>query len=293
MRKFLTMPALCTSLSVASLPNAFAADTSQSLFNGKNLAGWDTWLGAPEVPAIPVKLWGNWPEQIGLNQDEAGVFTVVSEDGEPAIRISGEIWGALISESEFSNYHLTLEYKWGNARFEPRANKPRNSGLLYHSTGEYGAFWSYWMRSVEFEIMQGATGDFTSVDGIAGEIPTEWDWDAPFPWQRYSPGGESRHVGGLLFRVFSAEDVERPRGEWNRLDLYAHGDTAVHNVNGHTVLKITALSHEVAGKAATLQRGKLQLQSEGAEIFFRDIRISGIGSLPANQHLPGHGQSSD
>src|ERR1700722_4982491 len=71
-----------------------------SLFNGKDLDGWDTWLGKPH----------KGKEVIGLNKDPDKVYSVVEADGKPAIRISGEIWGALTSKLEFENYALTLEF---------------------------------------------------------------------------------------------------------------------------------------------------------------------------------------
>src|SRR5687768_10365704 len=61
-----------------------------SLFNGKDLSlsGWDTWLGKPYKGT----------ETIGLNKDPQGVYSVVEVDGKPAVRISGEVWGAITSK---------------------------------------------------------------------------------------------------------------------------------------------------------------------------------------------------
>jgi hypothetical protein len=256
---------------------------ARSLFNGRDLSGWNSWLGIPEVPAIPFDLRGNWPSAIGINQDPAGVFSVVTEDGAPAIRISGEIWGALVSEHAYSDYHLRLQYKWGPGRYAPRAEKPPNSGLLYHSIGEHGAFWSYWMRSAEFEIMQGSTGDFSSVDSVAADINTVWDWSAPIPWQRYQASGSATSVSGAVFRVSASADHERPVGEWNTLDLYTQGDTAIHLVNGIKVLQADNLRHPLESQSQPLTSGRLQLQSEGAEIYFRDIEFR---PLSGNHQLP-------
>ena len=245
---------------------------AESLFNGRDLTGWDRYLGVPEVPAIPFDLLGLWPDPIGRNRDPAQVFSVVSEDGEPAIRITGEIWGALISKAEYENYHLSLQYKWGEERHAPRADAPRNTGVLYHSTGPDGAFWSYWMRSAEFEVMEGRTGDFTAVDGIEATGRTKWDFSAGYPWVRHADDGVPTSVGGPLFRIAAREDLEKP-GQWNRLDLLVDGDSAVHIVNGEPVLTVDGLRHDVDGVMVPLTRGAIQLQSEGAEVFFRRIEI--------------------
>ena len=259
----------------------YLAPTSQAepLFNGRDLSGWDTYLGVPEVPRFPFDPFGNWPAPIGRGQDTNGVYSVVEEDGAPAIRISGEIWGALISQREFENYHLSLEYKWGDERFAPRDEAPRNTGLLYHSVGPDGAFWSYWMRSAEFEIMEGRTGDFTSVDGVTGSSSTEWDSSAGLPWQRYSSAGSETKLGAAVFRVSASRDFEKPSGEWNQLDLFVYRDKAIHRVNGETVFAVERLQHEVDGAMAPLTKGALQLQSEGAEVFFRNIELTSIDSL--------------
>jgi hypothetical protein len=64
------------------------------------------------VPSIPHGDIGNYLEPIGLNNDPLQVSTVVEEDGEPAIRISGETFGILATEEEYENYQLRFKFKW-------------------------------------------------------------------------------------------------------------------------------------------------------------------------------------
>ncbi len=47
--------------------------------------------------------------------------------------ISGEIFGGISTKEEFENYHLKMEFKWGEKRYEPRLNKRRDSGIHYHA----------------------------------------------------------------------------------------------------------------------------------------------------------------
>ena len=61
------------------------------------------------------------------------VFSVVQENGENLIRISGEINGSIATRDTFSNYHLQLVFKWGDEVYTSR-----NSGLLHHSFGDFG-----------------------------------------------------------------------------------------------------------------------------------------------------------
>jgi hypothetical protein len=84
--------------------------------------------------------------------------------------VTGEIWGALTTRESFSNYHLRLDVKWGEKKWEPRLAQPRNSGLLYHCTGPHGAFWNTWKRSLEFEVQEADMGDLYPLGGTRGEV---------------------------------------------------------------------------------------------------------------------------
>ena len=79
---------------IASCAPAFAAEEWTSLFNGKDLSGWETYLGKPYQQTEP----------IGANKDPNGVFKV--EDG--AIHVSGETFGVVSTKQEFENYRLRL-----------------------------------------------------------------------------------------------------------------------------------------------------------------------------------------
>jgi hypothetical protein len=59
-------------------------------------------------------------------------------------------------------------------------------------------------------------------------------------------------------------DVEKPVGEWNRLECICAGDSITYKLNGVVVNK---------GVKASPRRGKILFQSEGAEIFFRSIEV--------------------
>ena len=144
------------------------------LFNGEDLEGWYTYQKQPEptseVPGLQKDKDGNYIEPIGLNNDPLNVFTIVTEDGEPAVRISGEVFGILVTESEFENYHLKLEFKWGDQKFPPRQDKKMDSGILYHSIGAEGAWGGVWMKSFECQVQETDCGDYISVDTVYADI---------------------------------------------------------------------------------------------------------------------------
>jgi hypothetical protein len=126
-----------------SSPSGNGTEKSElKLFNGKNLDGWYIFLKGK-----------------GRDNDPNKVFTV--QKG--LIRISGEEFGCITTHEEFENYTITVEFKWGDITFAPRADKARDSGLLLHSVGEDGGSAGIWMHSIECQIIEGGTGDFIVV----------------------------------------------------------------------------------------------------------------------------------
>ena len=108
---------------------------------------------------------------IGLNKDQLNVFTVEDLDGTPVLHISGEIFGGLSTKDEFENYHLKMEFKRGEKRYEPRLDRrTRNGGLLYHTQEPYGQFWNAWMKAPEMQMQESDVGDFHPLAGVSMDI---------------------------------------------------------------------------------------------------------------------------
>ncbi len=53
-----------------------------------------------------------------------------------------------------------------------------------------------------------------------------------------------------------------------------------HVVNGKVNMRLFNSRQIVDGKEIPLTKGKIQLQSEGAEIFYRDIKLRAIKEVP-------------
>jgi hypothetical protein len=252
------------------------------LFNGTDLSGWYTWQRAPEpgsyMEGIPRDENGNYLEPIGRNNDPLNVFTVVSEENQPAIRISGETFGILVTENEFENYHLRLEFKWGDEKYPPREDELMDSGVLYHSVGPEGAWGGVWMKSFECQVMEQACGDFICVDTVLADIPAvRPSAEARF---QYNPVAEKVTFGPEQSYCRKDEDHEKPMGYWNLLEIYTLGGESVHVINGEITMHCYNLRHLENGRELPLTRGKIQLQSEGAEIFYRNIEITQIDEFP-------------
>ena len=150
--------------------------------------------------------------------------------------------------------------------------------LLLHCVGADGAAGGNWMESQECQIIEGGCGDFIMVGGNGNKPSLTCETRlGPDRQLYYEKGGkpETRDSGRfnwwgrdplwkdvLGFR--GARDVEKPAGEWNRMEVICDGDSITNIVNGYVVN---------AGTKSSLTKGKIIIQSEGAEILFRKIEI--------------------
>ncbi len=263
-------------LTLSHIPSP--AGRTVSLFNGRDLADWEPWLGYRD----PAKTY-TAPNEAPIGAAGVGeVFKVVREDGRPALYVSGKTWGSLVHTGDFGDYHLRLQFKWGKGRWAPRETQPANNGLLYHTHGQRGSVFGTWSPSVEFEIMERSTGMAVRVgEDVRPRTFAAFDPSIIYPHRRFMIGGREVEIASPAWNVEAARDAEKPAGEWNTLDLYVVGDKAIHVVNGVPVMAL----HDIAtmdaqGRRTPLTRGRIQLQSEGAETFFRDITVTPITSLP-------------
>jgi len=268
----------------------------RQLFNGRDLSTWDTWLGPKSSGYQDPKTAKEPP--LGLNNDPLRVFTVVEKDGAPAIRVSGQVFGAITSKEEFGNVHIRIEYKWGQLKWPPReeARHYRDSGVLYWCVGPQGAGSYAWMRSVECNIMEKGGGQWWAVDGtyvdIEGrKVTLEKEPSVPYrgegPGEQcilYQPGGPQFTTGE---GITSPLDPEKP-GEWNVCEVYAWGNVGIHLLNGQVVLVLTNPRYKELEREIALNRGRIQLQSEGAELFYRKVEARSINSIPIEllSHIP-------
>ncbi len=218
---------------------------------------------------------------IGLNKPGYDVCTVVEENNEPVLKISGEIYGCVVTKEEYSNFHLSLKIKWGDKKWDPRKKLLKDSGILYYSIGPFGQdFWRSWMLSQEFQVMEGHMGDFWSQQNSAIDIKAfipegamNAVADETQTFKSFGQGGES----GFCLRSINYEKGE---GEWNTLELVCFNGQSLHIVNGHVVMILRNSRHIKDGKAIPMNKGKIQLQSEAAEVYYKDIRIRNLESLP-------------
>jgi hypothetical protein len=74
-----------------------------------------------------------------------------------------------------------------------------------------------------------------------------------------------RSVPDSFTRVKKRIDAEMPTGQWNRVEVIANKGKITYIVNGKVVNE---------GEDPTVTEGKILVQSEGAEIYYRKIEIA-------------------
>ncbi len=255
-----------------------------------NLTKWDNYLSFQHQPGYdgtpPKDENGELIAPIGLNNPNYKVFSTFQEGDDTIIKNTGEYYGCLITKEEFKNYHFQLKYKWGGKKWAYRKNLLKDSGILYHSVGPMAAeYWRSWMLSQEFQIMEGHTGDFWSQANSAIDIKAykpESNLDPlAHESQEYLPISMNSPYRNYCLR---SGNYEKPHDEWNTLDLFCFEGKSLHVVNGEVVMILKNSRYiEEDGKEIPLIKGKIQLQSEAAEVFFKDIRIREIDSLTQKQ----------
>ncbi len=252
----------------------------QPLFNGRDLSNWDKYLATVSGDAPLV-----------ANADPKNVFTVTNLLGETVIHVSGEVYGAITTHKSFTNFHFRLEFKWGVNRYGGRAHVGRDSGILYNSIGQPNPR-TGWMLSVENNIMEKGVGQWWSVNGAI--IDTQGEWITPanelyVPYKKEGKGEENIvwRQGGPRITPTSGNgitppfDVEEVFGNWNTVEVVFWGGNCIHVLNGHVNLVALNPRYLVEGRVTPLTQGKIQLQSEDAEVFYRKIEARPLYEVPA------------
>lgn len=193
--------------------------------------------------------WYSFLPSKGKNNDVDNVFKV--EDS--LLHISGKEFGYICTNKSYRNFVLVVEFKWGEKKWPPRDadTTKRDNGILFF-VPEKGKD-TVWPRSVECQIQEGDVGDFWMVDSttivVNGVRTTPKDF----------------------IRSKKTADNEKPHGQWNTVVVTVNNGNISYLVNGVKV-NDAAMPATVDGKP--LRRGKIIVQSEGAEIYYRKIDIT-------------------
>ena len=208
------------------------AVNAQSLFNGEDTSGWV--MDVPLMDSIP---------------DAPKSFVV--RDG--MLVSLGEPRGHLVTEREYANYRLEVEYRF--------PGEPGNCGVLVHASTPR-ALYQMFPKSIEVQMQHQDAGDFWV---IVEDIEVENMVERRGPKEKWGiTEGTNRRIPNLT------DDSENPLGEWNSMNIECLDNEIKVWVNGDLV------NH---GFNATASKGKIALQAEGAEVEFRKLVLTPITEL--------------
>ena len=256
---------LLTLTFLASLPAKSDDGTWIDLFDGKSLDGWVAHQGKR----------GN-----ETSQNLADIFTV----NEGTIHVyrdapnrTKQFSANLRTKRSFSKFHLQVEYRWLDNRFQPRHAAVRDAGILFHIHTEPDAVWP---PSVEMQLGGGnpgapyVTGDIWVIGNTRAKSPSTD--------QYYDPAGPVTDFGNPDFEGdeikrsnYSSVPATRAHREWNLAEVIVDGaDRAEYYLNGVLVNEVTDLRYRDADNEwQPLSSGQISLQAEWAELQYRVVRI--------------------
>jgi hypothetical protein len=155
--------------------------------------------------------------------------------------------GHLLTDKEYENYRLEVEYRF--------AGEPGNCGVLVHASGSRNLYQMF-PKSIEVQMMHENAGDFWCI---------VQDIQVPDMEARRGPKENWGITEGKGRRILNLTDgSEKPLGEWNRMVIECKADTITVWLNGDLVNQ---------GYGATVTKGKIALQAEGAEVEFRKVEL--------------------
>jgi len=184
--------------------------------------------------------WHTFLKDIGKNIDPDNNFMI--EDS--VIHVLGKDLGYVITDKSYADYHFKVDFKWGERRWGSRTKEKRDAGVCYNIPKDEPD--SIWPRSIECQVQEGDVGDF---------------WLLGFSTIKVN-GVENKPANHT--RMIKQKDGEKPTGQWNTLEIISYHGKCVQIVNGIVVN---------VGEEASVKDGRILLQSEYAEVYYKNVMI--------------------
>jgi hypothetical protein len=230
------------------------------LFTGDDFDGWYSYLPSHGIDRDP----------LGIFKIQDGVVHLLDVDtSQPGLE-----FGYLATEREFEDFHLRFEYRWGDKQFIGF----KDSGFFIHAVGPD----MLWPRSQECQVMEGDSGSMymfdyatveTTIDPASPGNPTYLEGGQPYTTARNANPFYPRITHSMAYDSST---------DWNTVEVIAIGETSEFIVNGNVTLRTSARRQphperpDDPSMDIPLTRGRLVLQQEGAEIFFRNVELKDL-----------------
>ncbi|NOX55973.1 MAG: DUF1080 domain-containing protein, partial [Planctomycetes bacterium] len=183
-----------------------------------------------------------------------GTFTMANG----VLHFNGEGNGYLCTTKHFRDYHLVVEYRWGEHTSGDRKTMARSSGVFLHGRSPDGAYEGKFMAGLECQIIEGGTGDFELLPGknpdgteiprsveITVETADHRDYAGQPVWKKGGKRVTLADRRGYRVSWFNHDpdwknitgykpksDLASPGKQWTRLDIICDADRVQYYVNG-------------------------------------------------------------
>lgn len=212
---------LLSILAIGAASYAVKAQTT-SLFDGKTTTGWHSYL-----------------------KTGPGAWSVV--DGTLQLDPKAPDQGDLVTDKEYENYELSLEWKISEAG---------NSGIIF-GVHEDPAFGATYLTGIEMQVLDDKEDEDNK---------------------------KANHLAGSLYDMRAPSHPAKPAGEWNKVKIYKNHGKLVFWLNGQKVIETEIGSadwQEMLNNSkfktwkgfAAYPKGHIALQDHGYQVSFRDIKI--------------------
>jgi Domain of Unknown Function (DUF1080) len=236
-----------------------------NLFNGKNFDGWNLMLRSKDsLQAAKV-----------FSVGENGTVHVFKNFPDSFELFSGKnkTHGLMYTTKKYSQFVFHFEYKWGGKIFNNFDNYQYDAGCYYHVLKQ-----KVWPDGIEYQVRynhltnKNHTGDYWAsntffrwTEGKDKQFALPENGGVEIEKGRYEHRGADVPYNGL-------------NNQWNVCEIIVMGsEYSIHKLNGRLVNYATDLS---------VEEGFIGLQSETAEIFYRNIFIREIPEfIPASSFL--------
>ncbi len=187
------------------------------------------------------------------------------QDGQFVIKIDRGPTGLIRSRRAFENY--ILEFEWRHLTEAPNAGGGNgtsgNSGLIIHHSAFPKPGGPYPDEGHEVQVCHLGNGSWYTSHGDTFTMPGSTSQAIPDP--RFGVSHACGH------RSMPVAFHGSPTGEWNRIRITTVDGVIQHEVNGHLASSLYR---------ATPRKGYLSLESEGAPVEFRRMRLQELAPDP-------------
>jgi Domain of Unknown Function (DUF1080) len=178
-----------------------------------------------------------WTKVIKAEPEASPDKTWRVEEG--IIKCTGKPFGYLRTQQSYADFKLKVEYRWADTN-----TVAPNSGIFTFTTGPDTHFLP---KAIESQLKMGRAGDWVLLSSA-------------------TMNGLENKANKSVKRQ-NEESSEKPRGEWNQVEIVTKGNTIQVSING--VLQNT-------GKDVYTDAGQICLQSEGGAVDFRNVTLEPV-----------------